>query len=1095
MPLPLRDTLQHTDDRTHSVISFLGREQLVSSFTWSPSASRPQNILTSLQNSSRLIPTGTMTSMLKDKLDGFTSFRGTCVLRLEINSQPFQCGRLLMVAVPMPTLLGGRKDFIFKTITTAQAVNHVQIDISKQTEVILRVPFVSPYNSYDLIENIFDWAEIQILVYSPLNVVEQADPGLNCLLWAKYEDIVLGAPTSAKLGSQVKQQSGKVGNSSSAPTQASPQQVKKTRAQEAITGLSNRIIGAGTQVVSGLAGAALGVANLFGWSKPLPAESGCAVLNRPSEHFATADGLDHSHVLALSASNNIENYPGLVGSNVDEMSFDFIKKIPQYIDNFKFGSNTKPLTQLWKSAVSPMYNVPATYFLSSSSAGLTQQWRQPTTLNYAIAPFAYWTGSLVYTFRFVKTNFHSGRVEFTYHPFASSVDPTRMEYVYRYVVDIRENSEVSLTIPYISPQPWKKIAPSLDPIKNDPVLSSSTGMIYVRALNPLICASSIVSKEIECVVEVRAGDDFQVQSPTASPYIPYAIQQSGVVIDTNSQVMKITDKNSHLLEFQFPAWVKGTTQQIALYANLSGPDYFRVSLPGVLQTTYPIVANDAPLLYQMNYQFSADRQVMDIALKADNPSPDSSVNSTIIVTAFLYMPEGSVPVEVTAPIVCSIDSKTLPLWTTPFGPGDDTVDALVRRRNRAVQQSGSLAAVPGTQETRTRAVEGFLPPSITGKDSDIERQDTSMYCAGEVFRNFRSLTRRFTYCLVNNIPANDMFKGLAVALIRPPTIYYGTWMKQGDPAAKPPIPPMKVGDQYMLGDARNKSEMIPSALSYIAGMYAFYRGGVRMKTFLEPGRNPSNLVSISYSYLDNDEIQNPSLAQNTFEPTAFELPSLKQMGEFQLPYYSPTLISVHWNHQPTDQFDQPQLRYKVGSSSTSNTPLRIAAAASDDLDLELFIGTPPVFRVADLLQDKTSAGLGVWRQFHAPDQFYSPTQTYNKGPTQDPKNYFVASFTPVSVSSIQIRDTVNSAVGTQSQAVSSVREKRDLARQAYRESCPDPNESPPGYSDPYPGFQPPTHSTSVSRRLLSVPDRYRGSAEQFNSDESQLSDEYDSDLS
>lgn len=1093
----MRDTLQHTDERTHSVISFLGREQLVSSFTWSPSASRPQNILPSLQNNSLRIPTGTMTSMLKDKLDGFTSFRGTCVLRLEINSQPFQCGRLMMVAVPMPTLLGGRKDFIFKSITTAQAVNHVQIDISKQTEVLLRIPFISPYNSYDLIENIFDWAEVQILVYSPLNVAEPTDPGLNCLLWAKYEDIVLGAPTSAKYGSQAKQQSGKVGNSGSAPTQASPQTVKKTRAQEAITGFSNRIIGAGSQVVNGLAGAALGVANLFGWSKPLPAESGTAVLNRPSEHFATADGLDHSHVLALSASNNIENYPGLVGSDVDEMSFDFVKRIPQYVDNFKFGSNTKPLTLLWKSAVSPMYNVPATYFLQSSSAGLTQQWRQPTTLNYAIAPFAYWTGSLVYTFRFVKTNFHSGRVEFTYHPFASKVDATRMEYVYRNVVDIRENTEVSLTIPYISPQPWKKIAPSVDPIKNDPVLSSSTGVIYVRALNPLVCASSIVSKEIECVVEVRAGDDFQVQAPTASPYVPYAIQQSGTVADINSQVMKITDQNKHLMTFDFAPWVVGTEQHIALYASLQGPDYFRVGLPGVVQSSYPIVAQDAPLLYQVNYKFASQSQSMVVSLEADNPTASSSVNSTIIVTAFLYMQEGAVPVEITAPVVCSIDSKTLPLWTTPFGPGDDTVDALARRRARAIQQSGSLAAVPGTQETRTRAVEGFLPPSITGNDADIERQDTSMYCAGEVFRNFRSLTRRFTYCLVNNIPANDMFKGLAVAMIRPPTLYYGTWMNRGDPAAKPPVPPSKVGDQYMIGDARNKSEMIPSALSYIASMYAFYRGGIRLKTFLEPGRNPSNLVSISYSYLDNDEIQNPSLAQNTFEPTAFELPSLKQMGEFQLPYYSPTLLSVHWNHQPTDQFDQPQLRYKVGSSSTSNTPLRMASAASDDLDLELFIGAPPVFRVADLLQDKTSAGLGVWRQFHAPDQYYSPTQTYNKGPTQDPNNYFVASFTPVSATSIVVRDTVNSAAGTQSLDAAIIRQRRDAARQEYLQSVqhPDlqhPDEFPPGYS--HPGLHPPTHSTSMSRRLLSIPDRYHGSVEHFNSDESQLSEEYDSDL-
>lgn len=261
--------------------------------------------------------------------------------------------------------------------------------------------------------------------------------------------------------------------------------------------------------------------------------------------------------------------------------------------------------------------------------------------------------------------------------------------------------------------------------------------------------------------------------------------------------------------------------------------------------------------------------------------------------------------------------------------------------------------------------------------------------------------------------------------MRPPTIYTGRQYDRPAAGAQEKL----LGYSFILGDSYNKSEMCPSPLSYIGAMYAFYRGGVRIKTFLEPSRNPSNLVSISYSYLDNAEISNPDLMQNVFEPIAFELPQIKQLGEFQLPYYSPTLITVHWNHNPVDQYDQPQLKYKIGSSSTSPVPLRIAAAASDDLDFELFIGAPPVFRVADLVQDKTT--LGAWRILHAPDQFYSPTQTYNKAPRANIGRYSL-DFNKVSVSMISVVDKQSSAMAVK-HSNNIVRAKRELARQALHD--------------------------------------------------------------
>lgn len=204
--LPDMGTLQYTDTMRHSIISFLERPQLISCFSWKGMSTdfHGQNILC-LQDptdpNSRimnpLVPSQVMTKMFIEKLQGFTAFRATAVFKLQINSQNFQAGRLIFGAVPMPTLLGERADFIVKTPCSALSVNHVQMDINKQTEVILRVPFISPFNSYDLINEQYDWASLFCIIYGPLNVVGD-DNTLQCDLYCHFEDIELGCPTTAE---------------------------------------------------------------------------------------------------------------------------------------------------------------------------------------------------------------------------------------------------------------------------------------------------------------------------------------------------------------------------------------------------------------------------------------------------------------------------------------------------------------------------------------------------------------------------------------------------------------------------------------------------------------------------------------------------------------------------------------------------------------------------------------------------------------------------------------------------------------------------------------------------------------------------------
>nr|QJI52112.1 MAG: structural polyprotein [Dicistroviridae sp.] len=809
--------MQHTDNMIHSVVSFLKRPQLVSSFQWSASASRSQNILSMQGSASKpcKVPYSMMTEMLLNKLDGFTSFRATCVLQLQINVQPFQCGRLILVAVPMPDLLLDRAKFILSNVTLAMTVNHVQMDINKQTAVKLRVPFLSPFNSFDLINVQYNWAQIAILVYSPLNQVEQVP--LNCELWAHFEDIELGAPTSGKCPIPAQQQGGNVpavsggGKFRAPPKEASPTAIASQRASESdgvfatgVRSFAGRLSAAATGAISGVAGAVASIGNFLGWSKPQLSHCGETVVIRPTEYFGNVDAIDHSQVLSLNVMNNIESFTDLCGTDLDECSFDFIKRIPQYVATFKYANSTKYNDKLFQSFVTPTYSVPGTYYLrprdsqaTATTLNSTVAWTQPDSLSYAISPFAYWTGSLVYTLRFVKTDYHSGRIEISYHPFCNTVEPGRFEYIYRIVVDLRENSEVSFTIPFISPQPWKSINVAFDPLITgsppDTYLRNFTGILYIRAITALQMASSVVPSSIECLVEVRGGDDFQVACPVSSPFIPWTF------------------------------------------------------------------SNETPV------------------------------------------PQ---------------------------------------------QQAGKVYAVPGTQDTRTRALEGFVPPSITGNDRDIERPDTEMLTQGEIFSNYRSLTRRFAFVEGLAQAGGNILLIDPVKYIRPPYLTYT--LVKGDVksinAQGATVTTTYTGYQLNL-------ERLPNPLSFVGSMFCYYRGGVRVKTTIG-AQSPPNLMSCRLVWYPRPQDSNGALPQNlkpSFAqfmcPVQYENPNQKRFGEFQIPYYSPTLVSIHWNNNRSILFDQPlpwiEISTNAGTSPTDAQVVRLASAASDDLDFQLYIGPPP----------------------------------------------------------------------------------------------------------------------------------------------------------
>lgn len=823
---PLFPLVQHTDSRTHTVVSFLQRPQLLAETRWDSSKARNASVFAVCDGSSPpkctpidfLVPEALLSTMLQSKLDGFTSFKATAVFRLQVQSQPFMQGRLMLAQVPMPELIGPRADWVLDHVSRAQVLNHVQMDISKETEVSLRIPFISPYNSYDLISSLWSWSRVRILVYSPYASAE--NQGVDVLLWAHFEDIELGAPTSGKVGQFIQdktfgvavQQSGvvdaiNVGISNlPLPREVSAVTAFNAMNQEAsgevasygafgdairklggaaqkgwrelgnatgtssVTNIFEGLSRAGTSIVSG-------IADIFGWSKPRVGYSGHSVMVRPGEYFGTTDGVDHSHVLALVNNNAIERIPSLGGTGADEMSFDFIKKIPTFIGSFKYTTGTKAGSVMWQSYVAPTYFQPQgdlRVFIDPKTTikvGGNITVYQPINLHYAISCFEYWTGSLVYTFRFVKTDYHSGRIEIAFHPFTDEVD--RSDYCYRTIIDLRNKTEVSVSVPYIAASPWKKVETGFDPNGTKTPWTDcanyATGKLTLKALTSLR-ANAIVSPNVEVLVEVRAGDDFRVSCPVKSAYLPVCVTPTAV----------------------------------------------------------------------------------------------------------------------------------------------------------AVQQSGLVHASEGNAETRTAAVEGFQAPSITGNDQDCHRPDVQTYCAGEVFTNYRALTRRFGFC--------DKLELDKTVVINP-----GDYTRS--PIALYRILKNSPGNA---GAVQFSSERYESPLSFVGAMYAFYQGAIRFKFHTS---DPQELLGIRIDGKVATDEKAQEYCPSFMSPLGIEQPLQKKLAEVQVPYYGNTFMSSSWPHLTKIYEESPLGRVVVGRTLTTDKPIQVyvAVAASDDFDFKVYLGTPACF--------------------------------------------------------------------------------------------------------------------------------------------------------
>lgn len=501
----------------NSIISFLRRPMIQSTgvfqTTDGPATFPVTGLFTGLDDPVRL-----------SKLKGVFSIRADTVITIELNGNPFQQGRYLIASMPT----GGAaypgvgislsmKSHRFSRVQITQ-LNHVQFDICNDKKASLVCPFISGMASHNLATTGNDFKRgnpgvFFLYPYRPLMVASGANT-VPWTIWIHYENVEI-------FGTAIPQMSKKKGKFTRGKdlVQTEVEEGPFTRglsmATDVTTALSNvPFLSSFMSPLAYVSNAAAGLARHFGWSKPLLLTDQRRIYSGFASYLATSDMKSTAHPLSLFAENHISALDGFGGSELDELSIDFLKSIPSYFGNFTWTDADAIGSVLYTE-----YMDPSKYYQSyvDGISTITSY----TPVSFLGTAFNQWQGSLIITIKFAKTMFHSGRLAFVYNlqdpsNTLGTINTANLPYVYKEIIDITKGTEFSFELPYIANTDWSFSAGNSDGGQGAP------GKWAILIIDPLIAPSTVPSS-ITGILEVRGGKSLHFAAPRRFPAQPTTI--------------------------------------------------------------------------------------------------------------------------------------------------------------------------------------------------------------------------------------------------------------------------------------------------------------------------------------------------------------------------------------------------------------------------------------------------------------------------------------------------------------------------------------------------------------------------------------------
>ena len=437
-----------------------------------------------------------------DKLNGYSGCTGTAVVNVVINANNMQKGCWLLHYIPNyadnPTASSWNT-------TLCQKSQHPGVmfttDAMEGDSITLKIPYVAPSSYYKLSNGKYDWGRVFLTVVSPLkNGINAVVTDVTGTVFVHFEDFKLVVPTVQAL-------------METSPTAGAPISTILNKTAKVVDTLSAipPLAAYAKPTVWALKGAAK-TAAAFGYSKPTYTNTPMIAISNVAKYSANSNGANGDNSLSMFSDNVIKGITYISPRSEDEMSFNYLKRIQSYYTTFNWAQGDGIGSAIHTQSISPALYRTA-YPITTGGHTITA---------YTYAPFAHvarlfnsWRGSIEITFKAIST-VESGRLKFMLTPSPDTPASATLDMtVMSVVMDLTKEREVTMVVPFMSQYHYLGFT--------DPV-----GTLTVQVLTKLKMPET-VANNVDILVFVRAGKDFEVQGPVPSLMTPVvALMESNI---------------------------------------------------------------------------------------------------------------------------------------------------------------------------------------------------------------------------------------------------------------------------------------------------------------------------------------------------------------------------------------------------------------------------------------------------------------------------------------------------------------------------------------------------------------------------------------
>lgn len=463
---------------------------------------------------------------IKNKLQNFRYIRCNLNLKFVINASPFYYGSVGAFYQPLVTDSGDKSGSATSYVPGRQVLvsqrNKVWLNPQSVTTAELKLPFLHYRNFMDLNANsaAINMGEIGIWEYAALasaNGVTTGGVTINCYAWASEVELA-GASSAPILQGKIQYSAGPV----SGPASTVKNIASRLKDVPVIGPFASA-----TEVVSGAIG---DVARYFGYTN-VPITDDVKPM-KPLAFHTLASSQISEPINKLSLQPDAET---TVGSfHGDHMADPLV--IKDFVGRESFLCGTQWSTTNIEDDI--LFTAAVTPGLFEFGGSGTQQAVFNTPLSFASNFFQYWNGDIKFKFRIIKSQYHRGRLNICWDAginAAISMPSTGSPAVFNVIVDLDEEDEVEVVIPYTQSSPFLPTSTSTtSPWSNggSPTFTySGNGTIQVRVLNAL--TAPVSTSNVVVQVFVSGAPNLQFGCPQQLYQYSSVFQLQGKTVEFN----------------------------------------------------------------------------------------------------------------------------------------------------------------------------------------------------------------------------------------------------------------------------------------------------------------------------------------------------------------------------------------------------------------------------------------------------------------------------------------------------------------------------------------------------------------------------------